>query len=113
MAAAPSLSADQDLSTHGFDIPIDGLVELLTFQHSARLDPAVKIQADWAPRLAKVTLWELEKSENRYAYAVDPLRRRQIIAIRGTANLMNALFNLELWKDKNPALGIKLHHGFE
>ena len=113
VATASVQAADQDLSPYGFNISIDELAELLSFQRSIRLDPVPKILADWDRRLEKLTLRELKKSENRYAYAVDPLRRRQVIAIRGTANLVNALLDLESWKDKSPALGIKLHHGFE
>jgi pimeloyl-ACP methyl ester carboxylesterase len=78
-----------------------------------RLDIPAKIEADWSERLQKLKVRDLEKSENRYAYALDTQRGRQIIAIRGTANLANALLDLESWKDLSPVLGIKLHHGFE
>ncbi len=111
--AGERVSTDESLSAYGFDVSIDELFELLSFQRSARLDSKAKIEATWLQRYDKVTLRELEKSENRYVYAVDPLRERQIIAIRGTANLMNALLDLESWKDKSPVLGIRLHHGFE
>lgn len=107
------IAADKSLSSYGFDISIDELFELLAFQRSARLDNEAKIEADWLPRFEKLTLRELEKSENRYVHAVDPVRKRQIIVIRGTANLMNALLDLESWKAKSPVLGIRLHHGFE
>lgn len=111
--AGERVSADKSLSAYGFDVSIDELFELLSFQRSARLDTQAKIEATWAQRYDRLTLRELEKSENRYVYAVDPLRKRQIIAIRGTANLTNALLDLESWKDKSPVLGIRLHHGFE
>jgi len=112
-AAGDRVAADMSLAAYGFDVSIDELFELLSFQRSARLDNQAKIEATWLQRYDKLTLRELEKSENRYVYAVDPLRKLQIIAIRGTANLMNALLDLESWKDKSPVLGIKLHHGFE
>jgi hypothetical protein len=114
-AAAPAghLTAHESLSSYGFDISIDELFELLSFQRSARLDSKAKVEADWSGRFDKLALRELDKSENRYVYAVDPLRKRQIIAIRGTANLVNALLDLESWKDLSPELGIRLHHGFE
>ena len=107
------LSADQDLSHFGFNISTDELAELLSFQRSVRLDPKTKIETDWGSRLADVNVRELKKSENRYAYAFDPVRKRQIIAIRGTANLVNAILDIEFWKEKSPMLGIRLHHGFE
>lgn len=112
-AAAGAAAAEHTLSGVGFDISIEELFESLSFQRSARLDSQAKIEADWSPRFEKLAVRDLEKSENRYVYAVDPQRKRQIIAIRGTANLANALLDLESWKDKSPELGIKLHHGFE
>lgn len=107
------IAANQSLAAFGFDISVDELFELLSFQRSARLDTQAKVEAVWLPRFEKLALRDLEKSENRYIYAVDPVRKRQIIAIRGTANLMNALLDLESWKDRSPTLGIRLHHGFE
>lgn len=113
VAEAPNVSNDQDLKGSGFDVTTGELIELLSFQYSIRLDPDSKILSDWNSRLEMLTLRELERSENHYAYAVDPLRHRQIIAIRGTANLMNVLLDVEYWKQKSPELGIMLHHGFE
>lgn len=105
--------ASATLGSHGFDISIEELCDLLSLQRSVRLDIPAKIEADWSERLQKLKVRDLEKSENRYAYALDTQRGRQIIAIRGTANLANALLDLESWKDLSPVLGIKLHHGFE
>jgi hypothetical protein len=109
----PAAASAQDFSAYGFAADVAELEELLGFQRSARLDPAAKVLADWSTRLEKLRVVELERSENRYAYAVDPLRKRQIIAIRGTANLMNALLDIEAWKVMSPSLGIYLHRGFE
>ncbi|MCX7027042.1 MAG: lipase family protein [Spirochaetes bacterium] len=111
--AVPLAMAAQDFSAYGFRTTVAELEELLTFQRSARLDPAAKVLADWSTRLQKLQVRELERSENRYAYAVDPVRNRQIIAIRGTANLVNALLDVETWKVESPTLGIRLHRGFE
>jgi hypothetical protein len=112
IAGAQNL-ASATLGSQGFDISAEELCELLSLQRSIRLDPPAKIEADWSGRLQKLRVRELEKSENRYAYAFDIQRGRQIIAVRGTANLTNALLDLESWKDLSPVLGIKLHHGFE
>jgi len=112
-AASNVRATDQDLSKYGFNISTGELIELLSFQRSVRLDPKAKIQADWASRLVNLKVREMEKSENLYVYAVDPERKRQLIAIRGTANLVNAFLDIESWKDKSPILGIRLHHGFE
>ncbi|HWP68698.1 MAG TPA: hypothetical protein VN437_05300, partial [Rectinemataceae bacterium] len=111
---APSIqAADQDLSAYGFNISTDELVEILNLQRSMRLDPKAKIEADWASRFVDLQVREMERSENVYIYAVDTVRKRQIIAIRGTANLVNVFLDIEFWKDKSSVLGIRLHHGFE
>ena len=111
--AFPFNAPAQDFTAFGFNTNIDELEEFISFQQSASLDPAGKILADWSTRLEKLQLVELERSENRYAYAVDPVRKRQIIAICGTANLVNALLDVETWKVTSPELGINLHRGFE
>ena len=112
-AASSIQAADQNLSAYGFDISTDELIELLSFQRSVRLDPKAKIETEWASRLVNLKVREMERSENIYVYAVDPVRKHQIIAIRGTANLMNAFLDIESWKIRSPVLGIRLHRGFE
>lgn len=111
--SAPCKADAEDLRSSGFNITTGELCELLAFQRSIRLDPKAKVEADWNSRFAKLEVRELERSENVYAYAVDPIRNRQIVAIRGTANLVNALLDIEFWRDKSRELGIRLHHGFE
>ena len=106
-------AADNALAANGFDIGIGELSFLLDFQRSIRLDPEAKIQAEWASKLERLKVVDLKKSDNRYAYAWDPAGKRQIIAIRGTANLKNVILDVELWRNKSKALGIRLHHGFE
>jgi hypothetical protein len=111
--AFPFAAAAQDFSAFGFGTNVGELEELLSFQCSVRLDPEEKVLADWSGRFENLRVRELGKSRSRYAYAVDPVRKRQIVAIRGTANLVNALLDVETWKVKSPELGINLHHGFE
>jgi len=114
LLVAPGVkAADNAFAANGFDIGIGELTFLLDFQRSIRLDPEAKIQAEWASKLERLSVVDLKKSDNRYAYAWDPVGKRQIIAIRGTANLKNAILDVELWRDKSPTLGIRLHHGFE
>jgi len=72
--------ASATLGSHGFDISIEELCDLLSLQRSVRLDIPAKIEADWSERLQKLKVRDLEKSENRYAYALDTQRGRQIIA---------------------------------
>ena len=104
---------DQTLKAKGFATSIEELSFLFEFQNSVRLGAEAKITAEWGARLKNLCIVDIKKSDNRYAYAFDPLTGRQIIAIRGTANLVNALLDVEFWKDKSKELGIRLHHGFE
>lgn len=114
LIAVPFANAEENaLAANGFDIGIGELTFLLDFQRSIRLDPEAKIQAEWVSRLENLKVIDLKKSDNRYAFAWDPAGKRQIIAIRGTANLKNVILDVELWRDKSKALGIRLHHGFE
>lgn len=113
LGAAKAGAAENAIVAKGFDVSIGELTFLLEFQRSIRLDPEEKILADWNKRLEKLSIVDLKKSDNRYAFAWDPAGKRQIIAIRGTANLKNAILDVEFWRDKSPALGIRLHHGFE
>ena len=113
IAAIDARAAENLIIAKGFDISIGELSFLLDFQRSIRLDPEEKIKAEWTSELGKLSVVDLKKSDNRYAYALDLAGKRQIIAIRGTANLKNAILDVELWRDKSKALGIRLHHGFE
>jgi hypothetical protein len=63
--ASETIASNKSLAAYGFDVSIDELFELLSFQRSARLDTQAKIEADWASRFEKLTLRDLEKSENR------------------------------------------------
>jgi hypothetical protein len=109
----PAAAADKDLLAKGFDVSIEELSFLLGFQNSVRFNPEITIAEEWGDRLQKLAVVDLKKSDNRYAYAFDPRSGRQIIAIRGTANLRNAMLDVEFWKDKSKELGVRLHHGFE
>jgi hypothetical protein len=58
-------------------------------------------------------LVDLPETKNRYMLGTLNEKKRQEIWIRGTANLKNALFDLEFRKHWNEKLGINLHEGFE
>lgn len=116
MAATPATAAPRDiasLAAIGFDIELKELVRLLEFQRSLFLDPAEKVSADWSGSFDNLRVIDIEATANRYAYAFDSEHGHQVVAIRGTANLKNALLDLEYWKLWSPSLGINLHRGFE
>lgn len=101
------------LQSIGFDIPIGELSKLLDFQRSLFLDPTAKVNTDWNDKFDELYVSEISSTANRYAYAIDSDQGNQFISIRGTANLRNALLDLEYWKSRSAILGINLHRGFE
>ncbi len=100
----------QDL---GFRIDLKELVRFLELQRSLFLDPAEKVNADWSDKFDQLRVIDIPETANRYAYGFDSDLKVQVVAIRGTANLKNALLDLESWKTWSATLGIKLHAGFE
>lgn len=51
--------------------------------------------------------------ETRYFLATDSTTHRHVISVQGTANLKNALLDLEYDKKKDPLTNIHLHRGFQ
>lgn len=51
--------------------------------------------------------------ETRYFLATDSTTHRHMISVQGTANLKNALLDLEYDKKKDPRIHIHLHRGFQ
>ena len=102
-----------DLHDLGFDTTIEELVLLERLNYSVRYDTVDKIQADWAGLYDRISTIEIPAVENRYALFENDTERRADIAIRGTVNVRNAVFDIEFLKGKSPKLGIYLHSGFE
>ncbi|MBL0059894.1 MAG: hypothetical protein IPP35_12585 [Elusimicrobia bacterium] len=50
--------------------------------------------------------------ETRYFLATDTTTHRHLISVQGTANLKNALLDIEYDKTKDPLIEIPLHRGF-
>ncbi len=107
--ASPALS----LSSFGIQTTVEELIQLERLNRSVRFDSAAAIAADWEKTYDRVTVVELPSVENRYALFEDEANRRADVAIRGTANFKNAVFDLEFLKSKSAVLGISLHSGFE
>ena len=112
LVAALQLEA-LDLPAFGFATTMAELAELERLNRSVRFDEAATIEADWRGIYDRVTVVELPGVQNRYALFVDNRHRGCDLAIRGTVNLKNAIFDLEFMKDRSEALGIYLHSGFE
>jgi triacylglycerol lipase len=61
---------------------------------------------------ATVVVKSFPDRDTRYFLATDTATHRHVISIQGTANIKNALLDLEYDKTKDPLIGIHLHHGF-
>jgi triacylglycerol lipase len=116
MALAASAAASlygQEPSAYGFDTSFSELILLERLDAAVRYDPDVVIEANWRELYDRVAAVEVASTKSRYALFEDEGRRRFDIAIRGTANLKNAVFDLEFLKQRSGRLGIYLHSGFE
>lgn len=80
---------------------------------SVRYDSTAAIVQAWSPQYREIYVADIRHTRNRYFLGVDEKSRLQDIAIRGTANLRNALYDLRFLKSYSPTLGIHLFHGFE
>ena len=112
LASAPPAAA-QSLAACGFDSTVEELVLLERLDASVRYDPEPMIAYDWRAAYDRIAVVELPAVENRYALFESDRKRRSDIAIRGTVNLKNALFDVEFLKRRSPELGVALHSGFE
>jgi len=106
-AGAPAISGLAARAT------IAELTLLERLNRSVRFDAEVAIKAEWGDSYGRIDVVELPDVENRYALFEDDARRRVDVAIRGTVNLKNALFDIEFLKSRSASLGISLHGGFE
>jgi len=109
----PPSKGSLDLSAYGFPTTIPELVLLEGLERSTRFDAEARIRADWADSYDRIEVVELPGVQNRYALFESSGRKRIDIAIRGTVNLRNAVFDLEFLKRRSEALGVFLHSGFE
>lgn len=109
----PAFASPRNLSGNGFDTSIAELSRLFRFYYAVVFDPESKVRVDWNGQMDRLQVREIAKTKVRYGYAVEKVGRRQVIAIRGTANFRNVLVDASTWKNRNPALGIRLHEGFD
>jgi len=111
LAARPAIALD--LKDFGVDATVDELILLERLNRSVRYDADAAIESEWRGPYGRVTIVNLRSVKNRYALFEDDAHRRADIAIRGTANLRNALLDVEFLKRRSDELGIYLHTGFE
>lgn len=88
------------------------ILRALRLEASIRYDDEAKIRRDWGAEFDELAVVEVPSVENRYLLGTKNAERVQEIAIRGTVNLRNAVFDAEILKERDPRLGIRLHRGF-
>lgn len=93
--------------------------DFATIDHFALLNESVRyssvaaIERDWSPQYREIYVVDIHRTRNRFFLGFDEAKGVQDIAIRGTTNLRNAIYDLRFLKSFSPALGIHLFHGFE
>ena len=98
---------------------LEGSPDFSTIYHFALLNDAVRhassqeVERTWSAQYDEIYVVDIARTRNRYFLGIDDKNRVQDVAIRGTANLRNALFDLRFLKSYSPSLGIRVHHGFE
>jgi triacylglycerol lipase len=106
-AAFPAASADRTVPDFA------EVFRLSEAYWSMRYAPPQETRAAWGPSYDELAVVDIPSTENRYMIGTDRAARRQDIWVRGTANLQNALADMEVAKRRSPKLGINLHRGFE
>lgn len=110
---ASAFAQSLDFSRFGIEVTVPELIALENLNHAVRFDSEAAIHAAWRGSYDRIEVVDLASVENRYALFVNDAARRADISIRGTTNLVNAVFDLEFLKTRSPDLGIYLHTGFE
>ena len=80
---------------------------------SMRYAPVEETRVIWGQFYDALVVVDIEKTANRYMVGTLRSARRQDIWIRGTANIENAIADVETAKRRSATLGINLHRGFE
>jgi triacylglycerol lipase len=101
-----------DFRDFGFPITLPELALALALNRSVALESVVEIRARWSSTFSRIDVVELASVENRYILFSDDADKRQYVAIRGTANLKNAMYDVQLFRERSPVLGIDVHKGF-
>ncbi len=115
LAIALAALPPRPLAAHSaFDGAVDfpRLLRLAELNRSVRVDSPERIRRKWAGVYDKVAVVEVKRTRNRYVIGTDDATRTEDIAIRGTTNFRNLLYDIRFAKRWNPELGIFTHHGF-
>jgi triacylglycerol lipase len=97
-------------SRDGIDFP--ELVRLAEVYRAVRHDTTAQIEAAWGDDYASLRVVELHATRNRFLVGSLASDGTQQIVVRGTANVVNALYDAEARMVWNEALGMRVHRGF-
>jgi triacylglycerol lipase len=94
----------------GIDFP--ELVRLAEVYRAVRHDTTAEIEAAWGGDYARLRVLELQATRNRFLVGSLASDGTQQIVVRGTANVVNALYDAEARMVWSEALGMRVHRGF-
>lgn len=94
--------------------PVDfrELLQLSEVYRSLRRDTAEQVRAAWAGRYRELEIVDLPATRNRYLVG-RCMDGRQEVVVRGTANVINAVYDAEVLPRWNTELGMRVHRGFD
>ncbi len=108
--STPVLSAPPDAKAvvdFGAIHRLSELYRVMRYESDARIRDVAGAQYD------ELALVDLPGTKNRYMVGTLHDEKRQEVFIRGTANMRNALYDMEYRAHRSVELGIDLHAGFE
>ena len=108
-----SLLLPSSVSASGQPPDFQLLYHFALLNDAVRHDSSREIESKWSSEYGEIYVVTIPRTRNRYLLGIDSHSRVQDIAIRGTANLRNAVYDLRFLKSYSKQLGIRVHHGFE
>ncbi len=108
-----SLFVPTAISAAGKTPDFELLYHFALLNDAVRHDSSQAIESKWSAEYNEIYVVTIPRTRNRYLLGIDSSNRVQDIAIRGTANLRNAVYDLRFLKSYSTQLGIRVHHGFE
>jgi hypothetical protein len=111
LAAALCISS---AATAVADVSVD-FAELLHFDdvyRAVRHETVPQVLAKWGGYYSSLQVVELAATRNRYLVGIAAATGRQEVVVRGTANVVNALYDAEARMEWMPELGMRVHRGF-
>ena len=79
---------------------------------SVRFDSETAIRSTWSSEYTSVFVGMVTRTDNRYLVCINDAEKRTDIAIRGTTNLRNLVYDVRFLREYDPELDIRVHKGF-